>query len=201
MKVVLHNYMTRNIGSFRATGGTRDHRDCGCGCGGKGDCNHGQDTSPIEQAKQNYLRQSDLLTKVNKEVRELTANRTKTKADVNAVYNRYDKVKADFEAAKQELDHLERSERRVRDEYSKAELGIDVTYAKGGYGRPKILETRHYTVPNIMVDPRGYAPSGAFVAAELRKQPGHTSMVKSGWTAEKAEGYYKREQRDVGKMV
>ena len=130
MKVVLHNYVTRNIGSFRATGGARDHRDCGCGCGGKGDCNHSRDEG-----------------------------------------------------------------------YSKAELGIDVTYVKGGYGRPKMTETRHYTVLNVLVDPRGYAPSGPFVAAELRKQPGHASMVKSGWTAEKAEGYYKREHRDVGRVV
>lgn len=128
MKVVLHNYMTRNIGRFRATGGAQDHRDCGCGCGGKGDCNH------------------------------------------------------------------------AHDQYSKAELGIDVTYAKGPMGK-QISESRHYTVPNVLVDPRGYAPSGAFVAAELRKLPGHQSMVKSGWTAEKAEGYYKREQRDVGRMV
>lgn len=127
MRVVLHNYLTRDIGRFRATGGARD---CGCGCGGKGDCNHAHD-----------------------------------------------------------------------DGYSKAELGIDVTYIKGGYGRPKISETRHYTVPSVLVDPRGYAPSSPFVAGELRKQPGHISMVKSGWTAEKAEGYYKREQRDLGKMV
>ncbi len=39
-RMIIHNYMTRNIGSFRAVGGAKDHKDCGCGCGGKGDCNH-----------------------------------------------------------------------------------------------------------------------------------------------------------------
>ena len=85
--------------------------------------------------------------------------------------------------------------------YAKAELGIDVTYVKGGYGRDKTIETRHYSVPNVVVDPRGHPPSGAFVADQLRKQPGYHSMTKSGWTADKVEGYYKREQRDVGRMV
>src|ERR1017187_7084778 len=98
-RMVIHNYMTRNIGSFRATGGAKDRRasDCGCGCGGKGDCNH---------------------------------------------------------------DHSH------DDAYAKAELGIDVTYEKGTIGN-KIKETRHYTVPNVMVDPRGYGPQPAGVAAEL----------------------------------
>jgi hypothetical protein len=85
--------------------------------------------------------------------------------------------------------------------YPKAELGIDVTWTKGGYGRPKISEARHYSVPDVAVDPRGYAPSGAFVSDQLRRQPEYHSMIKSGWTADKVEGYYKREQRDVGRMV
>lgn len=85
--------------------------------------------------------------------------------------------------------------------YVKGELGIDVTYVKGGYGRPKTTETRHYTVSGVLIDPRGYAPSAPFVADQLRKQPEHQRMVKSGWTAEHAEGYYKREQRDVGEVV
>ncbi len=85
--------------------------------------------------------------------------------------------------------------------YPKAELGIDVVYTKGGYGREKISEARHYSVPGVTVDPRGHAPSGAFVSDQLRRQPGHASMVKAGWTADKVEGYYKREQRDVGRMV
>jgi hypothetical protein len=85
--------------------------------------------------------------------------------------------------------------------YTKAELGIDVTYTKGGYGRPKISESRHYSVPDVTVDPRGHPPSGAFVADQLRRQPGYHSMIKDGWTAGKVEGYYKREQRDVGRMV
>lgn len=89
----------------------------------------------------------------------------------------------------------------AHDEYAKAEMGIDVLYVKGGYGCPKITERRAYTVPNVLVDPRGYPPSGPFVAQHLRNQPEHQSMVKSGWTAEKAEGYYKREQRDVGRKV
>lgn len=83
-------------------------------------------------------------------------------------------------------------------DYAKAELGIDVTYSKGSMGR-EMLETRHYDVPNITLDPRGRAPEQAFVAAELRRQPGHIDMVKGGWTAKKAEGYYKREQRDVSR--
>lgn len=299
-RIVLHNHLpaTRSIGRFRATAGVRDQSDCGCGCGGKGDCNQSHDASPLEKAKQNYLKQSDLLTKANKEVRELTANKQKTKALVTEVYNRYDKVKKDFEIARQELDRLERrgandeqpgpddygmpkamgpdakfmggrtarwnafvngkmlrrtdgagrtwktregalaaakaemstqrhdkfrndfdrdptkeEQRRMvegsilrprgRDKsgYATAELGIDVTWVKGGYGRPKISEARHYSVPNVTVDPRGHAPSGAFVSDQLRRQPEYASMVKSGWTADKIEGYYKREQRDVGRMV
>lgn len=89
----------------------------------------------------------------------------------------------------------------AHDQYTYAELGIDVTYMKGGYGRPKMIETRHYTVPRVLVDPRGYPPEGAFVATELRKQPGHQEMVRGGWSPEKAEGYYKREQRDVGRKI
>jgi hypothetical protein len=127
--MVIHNYMTRNIGSFRATGGAKDRRvsDCGCGCGGKGDCNH---------------------------------------------------------------DHSH------DDAYAKAELGIDVTYEKGTIGN-KIKETRHYTVPSVLVDPRGYGPQPAGVAAELRRQPGHADMIRSGWAVAKTEGYYKREERDT----
>lgn len=75
-----------------------------------------------------------------------------------------------------------------------------MTYAKGPMDK-KLIETRHYSVPGVTVDPRGYAPSSPFVAGELRRQPGHKAMVLGGWTAEKAEGYYKREQRDVGKRV
>lgn len=86
-------------------------------------------------------------------------------------------------------------------QYAKAELGIDVIYTKGGYGRPKITETRHYTVPNVGVDPRGHAPQPAFVMGQLRAQPEHRGMVKDGWTPEKVEGYYKREQRDVGRRL
>ena len=89
----------------------------------------------------------------------------------------------------------------AHDQYSKAELGIDVNYVKGGYGKPKITERKHYTIPNVIVDPRGYAPSGPFVAAQLRVLPEHQRMIHAGWTAEDAEGYYKREQRDVGRKV
>jgi hypothetical protein len=88
-----------------------------------------------------------------------------------------------------------------RSEYPRAELGIDVTYIKGGYGRPKLTEHRHYSVSSVQVDPRGNAPSGAFVAGILRRLAGHKEMVTSGWTAEKAEGYYKKEQRDFGEVV
>lgn len=72
---------------------------------------------------------------------------------------------------------------------------------KGGYGRPKTTEHRHYSVPSVQVDPRGHAPSGAFVAGILRRLDEHKQMVSQGWTAEKAEGYYKKEQRDVGEVV
>ena len=126
-RMVIHNYMTRNIGSFRAVGGAKDHKDCGCGCGGKGDCSH---------------------------------------------------------------DHSHDAD------YSKAELGIDVTYEKGTMGN-KIKESRHYSVPNILVDPRGYGPDPAHVASALRRLPGHIGMIRDGWTAARAEGYYKKEQRDV----
>jgi hypothetical protein len=169
---------------------------------GKG-ATRANDASPLETAKQNYLRQSELLTKAHKEVRELTANRQKTSALVNEVYNRYDRVKRDFEAAKQELDRLERSSQRdgKNGDYTTAELGIDVIWTKGGYDRPKITESRHYSIPEVAVDPRGYAPSGAFVAEQLRRHPGYREMTQSGWTLGKVEGYYKREQRDVGRMV
>ena len=126
MRIIVHNHLRgRSVGSFRATAGVRDHKDCGCGCGGKGDC-------------------------------------------------------------------------QQHDNYAHAEMGIDVQYVKGGYGRPKMIETRSYTVPNVLVDPRGNPPSGPFVAQHLRSLPEHQGMVKAGWTAEKAEGYYKREHRDVG---
>jgi len=87
-----------------------------------------------------------------------------------------------------------------REGYAKAELGIDVTYAKGAMGR-QVHETRHYTIPNVTIDPRGHAPEPAFVAAELRKQPGHQDMIHAGWSADDVQGYYKREQRDVGRKI
>lgn len=85
---------------------------------------------------------------------------------------------------------------RSRDEYSRGEMGIDVTYAKGN-----MFEHRHFTVPDVLIDPHGQQPSGEFVADHLRRLSEHQRMTNSGWTAKKAEGYYKREQRDVGKMV
>lgn len=202
-KVVVYNHFARDrrpIGKFRAVAGVKD--DCGCGCGGKGDCNHDHhDASPLEKAKKNYLRQSDLLTKAHQEVRALTANKQKTKALVNEVYDRYDQVKKDFEAAKQELAKLERGALdKAPPGYAKAELGIDVLYRKGPMGNYK-EERKHYSIPEFLVDPRGRPPEPAAVAAALRKLPEHIRMHNDGWRADKAEGYYKREGRDFGRKL
>lgn len=81
-----------------------------------------------------------------------------------------------------------------------AELGIDVTYGKGPQGR-KAIETRHYTVPGVQINPNGRPPDPAFVANQLRRLPGHRAMLDNGWTADKTEGYYKRELRVGGDEV
>lgn len=85
----------------------------------------------------------------------------------------------------------------LRDRYQrdadmeKTSLAIDVVYMKGGYGRPKINEARHYVVPGVTLDPRGHAPGPEFVRAELSKQPEYKAMRKDGWYPEKIEGYWK----------
>jgi hypothetical protein len=85
------------------------------------------------------------------------------------------------------------------DAYQKTTLGIDVKYAKGPMGR-KIYETRHYTVPGFLVDPRGYGPQPAGVAAELRRQSEHGDMIRAGWTAEKVEGHYKQTKSQMSDL-
>jgi hypothetical protein len=88
-----------------------------------------------------------------------------------------------------------------RDSTSKADLAIDVRYIKGGYGRPKIFESRHYVVSDVIVDPRGHAPGPEFVRSQLYRQPGHREMSKEGWSVDHIEGYYKSEQRDTGRRI
>ena|SRR5258708_39205851 len=84
-------------------------------------------------------------------------------------------------------------DRFQRDTYEKTNLAIDVIYAKGGYGREKSTETRHYVIPGVLADPRGHAPSPEFVRAELSRLPEHKAMRQEGWDRiEKVEGYYKK---------
>lgn len=91
-------------------------------------------------------------------------------------------------------------DRHQRDsQYEKTTLAIDVKYAKGPMGN-KIYETRHYTVPGFEIDPRGYGPQPAAVAAELRRQKEHGDMVRSGWTAEKVEGHYKQTKSQMSDL-
>lgn len=135
-RIVVNNYMTHNIGRFRATAAVHDHGKEPCHCGGS-----------------------------------CCAHKTVGRKLIS------------------------------RDSYSYADVAIDVRYVKGGYGRPKVYETRHYTVPNVLVDPRGYPPTPEFVRNELRKQPDHQEMHRNGWHPENITGYYKREQRKLGDVV
>jgi hypothetical protein len=96
-------------------------------------------------------------------------------------------------------DRLGLRDKHQRDSYQKTTLGIDVKYSKGPMGR-QIYETRHYTVSGFLVDPRGYGPQPAAVAAELRRQPEHGDMIRAGWTAEKVEGYYKQTRSDMSDL-
>lgn len=59
------------------------------------------------EANANYLNASDELTKVHAELRAITVNKSKTVADVKAVYDRLDAVRAAFNAAKDALDVAE----------------------------------------------------------------------------------------------
>lgn len=134
--IVIHNYLTRNLGRFRARASARD---CGGGAGCPCDC--------ASCSQKNVCTDS-----------------------------------------------------KARDQYARADLDIDVIYEKGTIGN-KIRETRHYTVPNFLVDPRGHPPGPAAVAAELRRQPSHATMLRAGWVASKAEGYLNHEQRDVSRRT
>jgi hypothetical protein len=87
------------------------------------------------------------------------------------------------------------------DSSAKADVAIDVRYFKGGYGRPKVLETKHYVVSDVVVNSRGRAPSPEFVRAELYKQPGHKVMRREGWDVDDITGYYKSENRDTGQRI
>lgn len=188
-RYVLHNYlpsMKRSVGVFRATA-TLDHSGEACHCGGSCDAckTHGHDEAGSKV--DSYLRQvCSALNNYGNHVQRLATQQFQEGASVQ-------------EAVK----HIRRSAGAFdsRDGYAKAELGIDVTYLKGGFGRPRVTEQRHYTVPDVLVDPRGYPPQPAFVVGQLRGLSDHRSMIKDGWTTEKIEGYYKREQRDVGKML
>lgn len=91
----------------------------------------------------------------------------------------------------------DRFQRDTGRDHERTNLIIDVVYLKGGYGRPRQTEARHYDVPGVLVDPRGYAPQPAFVMGELGKQPEHRSMVKAGWEPEKIEGYYKQTRNQM----
>lgn len=95
-----------------------------------------------------------------------------------------------------EHSRLGQRDRFQRDAYEKTDLGIDVKYAKGVMGR-KEYTTRHYVIPDFLVDLRGQGPQPGAVATELRRYPEHIAMVRSGWTVEKAEGYYKQSRADM----
>jgi hypothetical protein len=127
-RLVIHNYPTRSIGQFRATAPAQDHKDCGCGCGGRGDC-------------------------------------------------------------KPSLRH--------RDSTSQADVAIDVRYAKGG----KDFESRHYVVKDMIVNPKGQAPTPEFIRRQLGQNNEHQRMLQGGWKVDDVTGYYKGEQRNVGNFV
>lgn len=126
-RIVVHNYMTRNVGRFRATAPAHDHRDCHCG----GSCD---------------------------------------------------------------------ACRRSRDARTRADLAIDVRYAKGPTGA-KTYETRHYVQKDVIVNPYGKAVDKHFARGVLSNVPGHQQMLRDNWVAEDVTAYYEREQRDVGARV
>lgn len=68
-------------------------------------------------------------------------------------------------------------------------MSIDVRYRRQ---RDGTTETRHYTIPGVITATRGSPPSRDEVGNELRTHPDHIAMLRSGWSVDKAEGYYKR---------
>lgn len=81
--------------------------------------------------------------------------------------------------------------RYKKGEYEYTDLALDVVYAKGPWNQ-QVTETKHYVVPDVLVDPRGYGVQPAAVATALRGLARHIDMIKAGWTVKKAEGYYKQ---------
>jgi hypothetical protein len=92
-------------------------------------------------------------------------------------------------------------DKHQRDSKETTSLGIDVRYSKGPMGK-KIFEIRHYDVSGFLVDPHGRGPQPAAVNDEVRRNPEHGDMLRSGWNVEKVEGYYKQtrsDMRDLGR--
>lgn len=184
--VVIHNTLGRSVGRFRATAPARDRKtnDCGCGCGGAGTCGHDHGRTRDRQSVQSFVQQVVVaLSNSSQHVQRLAQEKF-----------------AEGWSVPETVAHIRRSASAAYDSSTHADLSIDVTYTKGPTGKT-ITETRHYVVPNFLIDPRGVGPQPAGVAAELRRQPGHISMVRDGWTASRAEGYFKREKRELGDQV
>ncbi len=83
-----------------------------------------------------------------------------------------------------------------------ASLHVDVTYARGPFGREEKSE-RHYVVAEPAGSAGGVSSSRHgpdAVRAELRKIPEHRAMLQAGWTAERIEGY-NRDGGDVEHLV
>lgn len=78
--------------------------------------------------------------------------------------------------------------------YEFSDMAIDVKYSKGVMGS-KTYATRHYVIPDNMVDPRGYPPQAAYVMNKLRENSDHRAMIRNGWAVEDVEGYYKPSTR------
>jgi hypothetical protein len=179
-RVVLHNYLPsrRSVGTFRATAPAHDHGADGCHCGGSCDSckTHGHDEGSKAES---FLREvCGALNNYNGHVQKLAAAQFNKGASVPEAIKYIRKSVGAFDSA------------------TTADLGIDVTYTMG-----KLTETRHYTVSGIVIDQGGHGPQPGAVASELRKLPEHRRMIQGGWRAERAEGYFKQEQRDVGRMI
>jgi hypothetical protein len=82
---------------------------------------------------------------------------------------------------------------RARD--AKAELAIDVVYTRRDGDVHK-----HYTVGDVEIDPAGTTPPPGQVRDILRRIAEHISMLRKGYKADKVEGYFTHEERDVARI-
>lgn len=87
---------------------------------------------------------------------------------------------------KKKLGLRDRYQRSKDSKDTRCDMAIDAKYAQGDKS-----ETRHFVIPDNLVDPRGSPPQGAYVMAKLRENADHRAMIRNGWRLEDVEGYYK----------